>query len=86
MIVDDPPLLDFLQRSEAAETVIVVVQTAVADAWGFCGAVDIAHEGGLGCEDSNFITQSWGSPGNASSFSQVCSPRVVKAGPASTAD
>jgi hypothetical protein len=43
MIIDNPPFFDLLQGSKAAETSIVIVQAAVADARGLSGAVDISH-------------------------------------------
>jgi hypothetical protein len=43
MIIDNPPFLDLLQRSKAAETGKVIVQAATSNARGLSGAVDISH-------------------------------------------
>ena len=43
MVIDHSPFLDLLQGSKAAETSIVVVQTAIADARRLSQAVDITH-------------------------------------------
>jgi hypothetical protein len=43
MVIDDPPLFDLLQGSETAETDIVIVEAAVADAWRLSGAVGVTH-------------------------------------------
>ena len=43
MIIDSPPFLDLLQGSKAPETGEVVVQAAIADAWGLRRAVGITH-------------------------------------------
>ena len=43
MIVGDPPFLDLLQGSKAAEAGEVVIQAAVSDAWGLSGDVGITH-------------------------------------------
>ena len=43
MIIDNPPFLDLVQRSKAAEAGKVIVQAAIAYAWGLSGAVDITH-------------------------------------------
>jgi hypothetical protein len=43
MLIDDPPFLDLLQGSKAAETGIVIVQAAISYARGSNGAVDITH-------------------------------------------
>jgi hypothetical protein len=34
MIIDDPPLLDFLERTKTADAGVVVVQAAIADTRG----------------------------------------------------
>jgi hypothetical protein len=43
MIIDNPPFLDLVQRSKAAEAGKVIVQAAIAYARGLSGAVDIIH-------------------------------------------
>jgi hypothetical protein len=43
MIIDNPPFLDLVQRSKAAEAGKVIVQAAIAYARGLSGAVDITH-------------------------------------------
>jgi hypothetical protein len=43
MVIDNPPLFDLLQRAEAAETGIVIVEAAVSDARRLSGAVGITH-------------------------------------------
>jgi len=42
-VIDNPPLFDLLQRAEAAETGIVIVEAAVSDARRLSGAVGITH-------------------------------------------
>jgi hypothetical protein len=43
MIIDNPPLFDLLQRSEATETSEVIVEAAISDARRLSGAVGITH-------------------------------------------
>jgi hypothetical protein len=43
MIIDNPPFLDLVQRSKAAEAGKAIVQAAIAYARGSSGAVDITH-------------------------------------------
>jgi hypothetical protein len=43
MVIDNPPLFDLLQRAEAAETGVVIVEAAVAHARRLSGAVGITH-------------------------------------------
>jgi hypothetical protein len=43
MSVDNPPFLDLLQGSKAAEAGKVIAQAAIAYARGLSGAVDITH-------------------------------------------
>ena len=43
MVIDHPPFFDLLQGSKAAEAGQVIVKTAIADARGLSGAVDITH-------------------------------------------
>jgi hypothetical protein len=43
MRIGNPPLLDLLQGSKAAETRIVIIEAAVAYARGSSGAVGVAH-------------------------------------------
>jgi hypothetical protein len=43
MFIDDPPFLDLLQGSKAAQTGVVIVQAAISYARGLSGAVDITH-------------------------------------------
>jgi len=42
-IVDNPPFLNLLQGSKAAEAGEFIVQAAISYARGFSGAVDIIH-------------------------------------------
>ena len=43
MMIDDPPFFDLLQRAEAPETSIVIVEAAVSHARRLSGAVGITH-------------------------------------------
>jgi hypothetical protein len=43
MIVDNPPFLDFLERSKAAQAGEAIVQAAIPYARGLGGGVDITH-------------------------------------------
>jgi hypothetical protein len=43
MMIDNPPFLDLLQGSEAAEAGKVIVQAAISYARRLSGAVDIIH-------------------------------------------
>ena len=43
MIIDNPPFLDFLERSKAAEAGQPIIQAAIPYAGGLGGGVDITH-------------------------------------------
>jgi hypothetical protein len=43
MIIDNPPFLDLVQRSKAAEAGKVIVEAAIAYARGLSEAVHITH-------------------------------------------
>jgi hypothetical protein len=43
MIIDQSPLFDLFQGSKAAQAGQVVIQAAIADAWGLSGTVNITH-------------------------------------------
>jgi hypothetical protein len=64
MVIDNPPLLDLLQRAKAAETGQVIVKAAVSHARRLNGAVGITHlRRTLLREFRNLITQGKGNPG-----------------------
>jgi hypothetical protein len=43
MIIDNRPLLYFLERPEAAETDIIIAEAAISYARGLSGAVEMIH-------------------------------------------
>ena len=66
MMIDNPPFLDLLQGSKAAEAGKVIVQAATSYARRLSGAVDIIHGSKTQCESLHWTTRAKGNPGNAS--------------------
>jgi hypothetical protein len=68
MIIDDPPFLDFLERSKAAKAGEVVIQAAIPYARGLGGGVDITHLGRPGLRDFEFDHTDEGESGHPSQW------------------
>jgi len=68
MIIDDPPFLDFLERSKAAKAGELVIQAAIPYARGLGGGVDITHLRRPGLRDFEFDHTDEGESGHPSQW------------------
>ena len=77
LVIDQRPLLDFLQGTKAAETDVVIVEAAISYARGLSGVVDVTHWcPAHRARHSNLITPVTVIPGN-SSHGQAHGPRAA---------